>query len=141
MDNSVGATGYNVYRSDDSGQHFTLLTTIDDPSVTTYDDTVTEGTAHVYRITPIDASGEGAAADASITTIPATPTLASATPVSNTEVDLTWTNNSAHATGFTVDAHRFRGQYLDDAHHVAGGHRHHLCRHHRASAERNISTR
>jgi len=101
-DASVGATGYNVYRSNDSGQHFTLLTTIHDISITTYDDTVTEGTAHVYRIAPIDAGGEGAAADASITTVPATPTLTSATPISSSEIDLAWTNNSTHATGFTV---------------------------------------
>jgi len=85
-----------------AGANFTSLTTLSDPTANSYDDTVVEGTAHIYRIVPNDSSGAGAAADASITTVPATAVLNSATPESSTEVDLSWTNNSTHANTYTV---------------------------------------
>ena len=101
-DVSQGATAYNIYRSSDAGQTFALLTTIHNGSATSYSDTASEATAYTYRVAPVDAAGEGIAADVSIITIPQTPTLASATPISAGEIDLAWTNHSAHATGFTV---------------------------------------
>ncbi len=96
------ATAYHLYRSADNGQTFALLTTIADPAVQAYVDTVSEGSAYTYRIAPVDASGEGAVSEASITTIPAAPTNYVVTALSATSVHLTWVNASAHNTGFTV---------------------------------------
>ncbi|HET6251018.1 MAG TPA: fibronectin type III domain-containing protein, partial [Tepidisphaeraceae bacterium] len=102
VDNSSGATGYHVYRQTNNAGMFALVDTINDPSTTTFDDTVTEGTAYTYRVQPFDASGDGAASDINITTVPATPALTAATPASNTTVTLTWTNNSANAANYIV---------------------------------------
>ena len=103
VDNSVGATGYDVYRQTNNAGSFGLVDTISDPTVTSFNDTVSEGTTYTYRVFAVDISGPGSANDISITTVPATPTLNSVTAASDTVINLVWTNNSAHATGFTVE--------------------------------------
>src|SRR5207237_6854223 len=97
-----GATGYNVYRGTASGSEALLQSGV---TGTTFTDTgLANGTTYFYRVSGVNAAGEGPqSAEVSATPRVAAPTNLTATAVSPDQIDLTWTDNSAAETGFVVE--------------------------------------
>ena len=94
--NVSGATGYSIERSPNGSTGWTVIATPGAGS-TTYSDTgVTENSRYYYRI---QASNEGGGSPYSSTILSTTPPEApdglTATPISATEIDLSWTNHTA----------------------------------------------
>jgi fibronectin type 3 domain-containing protein len=100
-----GAASYKVYRCTASGAETLLQSGV---TGTTFTDTgVTNGTAYYYKVSAVNAAGESPlSAEASATpqvSAPAAPTNLSATAVSSTQINLTWSDNSSNETGFVVE--------------------------------------
>ena len=98
-DNSNNETGFKIQRKTGvAGTYVTIVTT--GANVTTYSDsTVTDGTVYYYEVSATNAVGDSAPSnEVSGTTPLAAPTSATATAVSSSQINLTWTNNSVSAT-------------------------------------------
>ena len=101
---SGGATSYRVERTSDGGITWMPAGTT---ALTTFNDIgLTPATVYGYRVFATNAGGDSApSATATATTTvapPAAPTEVSATAVSSTRIDLTWTASSG-ATGYRVE--------------------------------------
>jgi hypothetical protein len=98
------ATGYQVYRSTD-GTHYSAYATLSGATVATYTDTaVTSGKAFFYEVQAISSSNSSAVSGSAkaITPLQA-PTGLSDSFQSSSIINLTWTDNDANATGYTVE--------------------------------------
>ncbi|HET6381898.1 MAG TPA: SdrD B-like domain-containing protein, partial [Armatimonadota bacterium] len=100
---SSGATGYNVKRSSIQGGPYTTVATA---STTGYTNAgLTNGTTYYYVITALGPGGESAnsAEVSAVPNVPPTaPTNLVATPVSGSEIDLTWSDTGA-ADSFQIE--------------------------------------
>jgi streptogramin lyase len=105
-DNSNNETGFKVEASLD-GVNWTLLTTTA-ANVTTYQGTLTNAANYIYRVQATNAGGDSTFSNQSSSVAPsvAAPSSLVATAVSGSEIDLSWTNNAANATGFNIQASR-----------------------------------
>ena len=108
IDNSTNETGFELKRATDSGftQNVVWVGSIQG---TTYSDTsLSTGTTYYYKVRAQGTSSNSAySAAISATTlssdpVPAAPSNLAATAVSETQVNLTWTDNSTNETGFEV---------------------------------------
>jgi hypothetical protein len=102
---ATGATSYNLYRGTTSGSE-TLFRS--DLTGTSFTDTgLTNGTTYFYQVSAINAGGESGRSLEVFGTPqglpPNAPTNLSATPVSPTQIDLAWTDNSNNETGFVIE--------------------------------------
>ncbi|MFW5951180.1 MAG: fibronectin type III domain-containing protein, partial [Gemmatimonadota bacterium] len=104
-DNSDTETGFRIERSTDGGSTFTELITVG-ADVTSYTDTgLAPSTTYSYRVLACNASGcsePTSAAETATSSIPAPSDLA-AIVVSVTQIDLSWTDNSATETQFRIE--------------------------------------
>jgi hypothetical protein len=103
-DNSNNEAGFKIQRKTGvTGNYADLATTA--ANVTIYNDTtVTDGTLYYYRVAATNATGDSAFSnEASGTTPLATPSSATATAVSSSEIDLTWIDNSTSETGYKIE--------------------------------------
>jgi hypothetical protein len=103
-DNSGDETGFKVQRKTGStGTYADLATT--PANATAYNDSnLTDGTVYYYRVAATNPAGDSAFSnEASGTTLLAAPTSAIATAVSSSQINLTWVNNSATATGVKIE--------------------------------------
>jgi hypothetical protein len=109
-DNANNETGYKVERSTD-GVNFSILsgTNIDGHS---YNNTgLTAGKKYYYRVYATNTNGNSAFSNVASavtgtgtgSTTPAAPTTLVASPVSTTQINLTWTDNSNNETGFRIE--------------------------------------
>ena len=102
--NSQNNSGVSLKRSTD-GTHWTTISL--DPDTTNYQDTaLTEGTTYIYEVqnTANDPTLDSAfTPTSSATTLPAAPSGVSGTAASDSQINVTWTNNSGGATGFTIE--------------------------------------
>ncbi len=101
--NVTGATGYQINRSANSGSTWTTAGTVG-TGVTTFTDTgLTEATSYWYQLVATNAAGSSAAsANLSAATQPAAPSGLTATAVSGSQINLTWTDHSAAAVYYYV---------------------------------------
>lgn len=102
VDNSSTETGFKIERSPDNATWAQIGTAV--ANATTYNDTgLTDGTKYYYRVRAYNAGGNSAYSNTAnaITTMLAPSGLA-AVAMSDTEIDLTWTNNSASYTNVEV---------------------------------------
>lgn len=114
-DNSSNEAGFKVERSTD-GVNFTQIAT---PAAgeTSYSDTgVTGSIAYTYRVKAQNAAGTSEASnDATATTPtpnpPAAPDTLTATPVSSTQINLTWADRSNNESGFRIERSVGGGAY------------------------------
>ncbi|MGC8638434.1 MAG: fibronectin type III domain-containing protein [Isosphaeraceae bacterium] len=97
-------TGFRVERSADNGTTWATAGAIG-TGVTSFTDTgLTECTSYTYRVFATNSFGDSApSATASATTLPAAPTGLTLTAVSASEIDLSWTDQSTGATGYSVE--------------------------------------
>jgi hypothetical protein len=105
-DNSNDESGFKVERSPAGQNTWTLITTTG-PDATSYSDmALTCGTSYDYRVTATHAGVDSAASDtATATTLMCSldaPSDLSTAPVSQTQINLGWTDNSNDESGFKV---------------------------------------
>ncbi len=104
VDASNNETGFQIERSTTSGSGFTLINTTA-ANATAFSNTgLTAGTRYFYRIRSTNGVGSSlntpeAVAVANLVA----PTALTATPVSQTQVNLTWTDASSNETGFQIE--------------------------------------
>ncbi len=131
QDNSTGAAGYQIYRSDDGGNNFSLIFTTG-PTDTSYTDSgLVEGTSHQYKVNAINAGGvtDFTNVSGNLTLCNAPENLAVTSVAANT-VSLSWNNNSANAAGYAVavstdgfQTYSIATQSLNSQRHVLHRHR------------------
>jgi carboxypeptidase T len=105
-DNSDNESGFQVERSPDGTTWTPVYTTT--ANVMVYNDTgLTCGTTYSYRVRAHNAGGESdysnVANAATVVCAPAAPSSLTATPVSQTRIDLAWTDNSDNESGFQIE--------------------------------------
>ncbi|MBX3729435.1 MAG: fibronectin type III domain-containing protein [Candidatus Sumerlaeia bacterium] len=105
-DNSSNETGFTIGRSTTSGGPYTDIATVG-ANVTTFNNTgLTANTTYYFVVRATNTGGASAnSAQASATTLPnppAAPSGLAATTVSQTQVNLSWTDNSNNETGFII---------------------------------------
>jgi hypothetical protein len=106
-DASTNETGFQIERSTTSGSGFSLINTTS-ANATSFNDTgLNPGTTYYYRIRSTNAGGSSAyTSESSATTSssgPTAPTGLSATAVSSSGINLSWTDASGDETGFQVE--------------------------------------
>jgi len=109
-DASNNETGFRIERGSALAGPFSLVTTVA-AGVTTYNNTgLTASTAYYYRVCASNTAGNSAYSNtASATTqappvvAPAAPTGLSATAVSQSQINLAWTDASNNETGFRIE--------------------------------------
>jgi len=100
--NSAVATQFQIERSDDGTNFYTL----DTATGTTYSDTFADdGSTYWYRVEALNDNGDPSAPStaSSTSTALAAPSELTATAVSASEIDLAWSDDSVTATGYEVD--------------------------------------
>ena len=105
-DNAANETGFAIERSSD-GITFTALATVG-ANVSTYANTgLTPATRFFYRVRATNAAGPSAwsnVADAqTANTVPTAPSNLTASPVSNSQIDLSWADRSTNETNFVIE--------------------------------------
>ena len=104
-DNATNEAGFKVERSTDGVTFTTIAST--GVNATSYSVTsLVAGTTYAFRVRayegPNDSSPSNTAA-ATTLAVPATPTGLTATPVSQTRIDLQWVDNSSYEAGYKVE--------------------------------------
>ncbi len=102
--NATNATSILIDRSSD-GVNFSQIASVS-AGVTTYHDTsLSPGNTYYYEVAASNVAGTSAFSNvfqASTLTAPAPPTNLTATKITTTEVDLSWTNVATNATGIKI---------------------------------------
>jgi titin len=106
-DNSTTETGYEVLQATSAGGPFNVVATTA-ADATGYNVTgLNQNTAYYFQVRAKNSTGTAPVSNtASATTLyspPAAPSGLSASAVSNTQIDLTWTNNATNAVSVEVD--------------------------------------
>jgi titin len=105
--NSTNETGFKIERKTGAGGTYSEIATVG-AGVLTYNDTgLATNTTYFYRVRATNAIGDsGYSNEASATTqlnAPAAPSGLTATAVSTTQINLSWTDNSSDETGFKIE--------------------------------------
>ncbi len=100
-------TGYKIERKTGAGGTYSQIATVG-AGVVTYSNTgLTPNTTYYYRIRATNAGGDSPYSnEANATTLdsaPAAPSGLSATAVSTTQINLSWTDNASNETGFKIE--------------------------------------
>ncbi len=106
-DASTNEDGFAIKRSEDGVNYGDIGTT--PVNVTTYEDLGrTAGRTYYYQVRAYNSAGSSAPAQTSVTIPgqtggpPVAPSNVVATPVSSTQINISWTDNSTNETGYTV---------------------------------------
>lgn len=106
-DNSGNEDNFQLERKTGAGGSWGVVTSSIAANQTTYSDTgLTPGTVYYYRLVAFNAAGNSAYSNEfNITTpsVPATPSNLTGTPVSTTQLNLSWTDNAGNETGFRLE--------------------------------------
>jgi len=104
-DNSTDESGFKIERSADGVSGWSLVATAA-ANATFYSNNndLDEGTTYSYRVRATNGCGDSNNSNAaSAATLPAAPSDLSATAFSDTRIDLAWTDNSSHESGFIIE--------------------------------------
>lgn len=105
VDNSTDETGFTIERSVDNF-NYTRVASLPFNTIYHWDEGLTDNTTYYYRIRAFNVDGQSAPTEVSATTParpPASPGNLVATPVSPTQVNLTWTYNANNETSFELE--------------------------------------
>ena len=105
-DNSGDESGFKIQRKKGTtGTYADIKTTaVNVTSYTDNDSALKDGTLYYYRVCATNAAGDSAFSNAASGTTPlATPTSATATAVSSSQINLTWIDHSASETGYKIE--------------------------------------
>ncbi len=102
--NTFGEDGYRIERSTDGSTGWTPVGTAA-ADATSYSDTgLAEATRYYYRVVATAAAGDSApSVSANVFTRPNTPDGVAATAVSNSRIDLSWTDRSSSESGYVIE--------------------------------------
>ncbi len=102
-DNATNESGFRVERAGSSNGPWTTLASIAQPNVVESDDGQPPAVEQpaCYRVFAVNSVGDSPSSNVDCTTIPAAPTSVTAA-VTGSDVDITWTDNSAAEDGFLV---------------------------------------
>jgi hypothetical protein len=101
-DNSLNEDGFLIERRIAGGSYTNLVSLGADS--TSYGDTgLNDGTLYEYRITAFNGSGSSGGVTADDATTLAPPSGAGATTLSDSEIQVTWTDNSASESGYRIE--------------------------------------
>jgi titin len=105
-DNSSDETGFKIERKTGAGGTYAQIDTLG-AGVTTYESTGLSGdTEYYYRVRAYNAGGDSAYSNEDNATtdpgVPSSPSALSLTPVSTSQIDLSWTDNAGNETGFEI---------------------------------------
>jgi hypothetical protein len=102
--------GYQLERSADGGQSFSLIATLAADSVSYSDTGLSAASSYIYRLSAFNSAGVAAPSnDAWATTdpivipVPNAPSALSASAVSATEIALSWSDNASDESGFELE--------------------------------------
>ena len=105
VDNSGSEDGFKIERKTGSGSFGQIVTV--GPNVTTYSNGfLMPNTEYTYQVRAYQGStNSGYAVSSPVTTppLPADPTNLTATPVTSTRINLTWTDNATDETGYKIE--------------------------------------
>jgi subtilisin family serine protease len=115
-DNSNVEVGFKIERKEGSAGTYSQVATVD-ANGTTYSDTeLSESTTYFYRVRAYTDTGDSSYSnEANATTHPAAPSNASAAAASESQIDLSWTDNSSGESGFKVERKESGGSYAQIA--------------------------
>lgn len=101
--------GFKIYRGLDAGNINTVAGTVGAGMTTFTDEGLNSSTTYHYEVTAYNDDGESdrsntdsAITDAPPATIPNDPSLLSASPISGSRIDLSWSDNSGNETHFYI---------------------------------------
>jgi len=103
-DNSNNETGFMIERCAATCSYISIGS-----NVTSYNDTgLTEKTTYTYRVKASNSGGDSAYSNSATATtlavsLPSAPSNLTATAISKTQINLTWTDNSSDETGFKIE--------------------------------------
>ena len=102
-DNSNNETGFKIQRKGATGGYADLTTK--GANVTSYTDTaVTDGTLYYYRVCATNTAGDSAYSNEVNGITPLLiPTGLTATAISSSQINLTWTDNSSSESGYKIE--------------------------------------
>jgi len=107
-DGGSAVTGYRVYRGTSAGAE-TLLVAPAGTGTSYTDATAVNGTTYFFKVSAVNAVGEGglsnelSATPAGTPTVPSAPSGLTATALSRSRIGLAWTDNAANETGFRIE--------------------------------------
>jgi titin len=103
-DNSSTETGFKIERKQGASGTYSQIATVG-ANVTTFANTgLSLNTTYFYRVRAFDATSNSAySAEASATTFIKAPSNLVATKISTSQINLSWTDNSATETGFKIE--------------------------------------
>lgn len=110
-DNSTDETGFIIERRTSTGSYVEIATV--GANVTSYSNTgLKESTTYYYRVRAYNSAGySDYSNEASALTLPAAPSNLTATAISSTQINITWTDNSGGELGFKIERRTSTGTY------------------------------
>jgi transcriptional regulator CtsR len=106
-DQSTNETGFQIERKTGAGGTYAQIGTAAANAAAHSDNGVAEGTTYFYRVRAANAAGNSAYSNEASATTPVSPPAApanlSATPVSSSQINLAWTDQSTNETGFQIE--------------------------------------
>jgi RHS repeat-associated protein len=113
-DNANNEVGFKIEQKTGTGD-FTEIAAVGANAVTYSNTGLTTGTSYTYRVTAYNAEGNSSYSNEVIGTppfVPSDPTSLTATAISGTRVDLTWTDNANNEDGFYIERRVDGGEYV-----------------------------
>jgi hypothetical protein len=102
-DNSTNETGFKIDRKTGASGAYSQVTTVGAETVTYSDSGLSEGKTYYYRVSAYNAEGDSPESDeAFAVTILGAPGGLTATAVSNSQINLNWTDNSGAESEFLI---------------------------------------
>ncbi len=109
-DNSNNEDGFRIERRPSGGSYAEIATVT--ANTTSYSDTsLSDGILFEYRVSAYNGSGSSTGTTTSATTPIAPASNAGATVISDTEVQISWTDNSTSETGYRIERRLSGGSY------------------------------